>query len=112
MQPGNLYERAAFCVGFMCLLLGACSGPVPSEPSPVSSNRAADHSSVTQPTININTATAEELARLPGIGETLAARIVEHRKQHGPFRRPQDVIIVDGFSERKYRAIAGLVSVE
>jgi competence protein ComEA len=59
--------------------------------------------------INLNTAPAAEIMRLPGVGPTLAARIVEHRQKHGPFRRPQDVIIVRGMSAARYRLIAHLV---
>ena len=59
--------------------------------------------------INLNTAPAAEIMRLPGVGPTLAARIVEHRQKHGPFRRPQDVIIVRGMSAARYRLIAPLV---
>jgi DNA uptake protein ComE-like DNA-binding protein len=36
----------------------------------------------------------------------MARRIIEYRERAGPFRRAQDVIIIDGFSERKYRAIS------
>lgn len=62
--------------------------------------------------IKINTATLEELMRLPGVGEVMSRKIIEHRELHGPFRRPQDLIIIEGFSENKYRAIASLVCVE
>ena len=65
-----------------------------------------------QPCVNLNTATAEELMKLPGIGEVMSRRVIEYRGRSGPFRRPQDVIIIEGFSERKYRAIAELVCVE
>ena len=61
--------------------------------------------------ININTAPVEELQRLPGIGPTLASRIVEHRRRHGPFKRPQDVVIVRGMSAKLYRRIAHLIRV-
>jgi competence protein ComEA len=64
------------------------------------------------PRVNINTATAEELVRLPGIGEATSRRIIEHRERNGPFKRPEDLIIVEGFSERKYRALAGMICVE
>jgi competence protein ComEA len=59
--------------------------------------------------ININTATVKDLERLPGIGPALASRIVEHRRKHGRFRRPQDVIIVRGMSAKLYRRIAYLI---
>ena len=65
-----------------------------------------------QPCLDLNKATSEELMRLPGVGEVMARRIVDYRKQHGPLRRPQEIIIVEGFSERKYHAIADLVCVE
>ena len=55
--------------------------------------------------IDINTAGAKELESLDGIGEVLAARIVEHRNRYGRFRRVSDIIIVDGISEKKYRTI-------
>ncbi|MBK6796717.1 MAG: helix-hairpin-helix domain-containing protein [Acidobacteria bacterium] len=61
--------------------------------------------------VNINTATLEELQRLPAIGPVIAGRIVEHRSKHGPFRRPQDVIIVRGLSAKRYRQIAHLIKV-
>jgi len=60
---------------------------------------------------NINTASVEELQRLPGVGPALASRIVEHRGKHGPFKRPQDVVIVRGMSAKLYRRIAHLIRV-
>jgi len=62
--------------------------------------------------VNLNTATAEELERLPGIGEVTARKIIEYREQNGPFRRPEEIIIIEGFSERKYRPIAKMICVE
>lgn len=56
--------------------------------------------------VNLNAATAQELKDLPGIGDVMAQRIIDYRERHGGFRRTEDVIIVEGFSEKKYRAIA------
>ena len=62
--------------------------------------------------IDINTASANELETLPGIGRGLAARIIEHREKHGPFRRPEHLIIVRGISDRRFRALRDLITVE
>ncbi|HYG10072.1 MAG TPA: ComEA family DNA-binding protein [Pyrinomonadaceae bacterium] len=62
--------------------------------------------------ININTASREELERLPGIGEGLATRIVEHRERHGAFRRVEHLIIVRGISERRFAALRDFVTVD
>ena len=63
-------------------------------------------------TININIASAAELDRLPGIGPVLAQRIVTHRQENGPFRRPEHLMMVRGISDRKFREIRSLVRVE
>ena len=61
--------------------------------------------------ININTASANELEMLPGIGKSLADRIVEHRDKFGPFRRPEHLIIVRGISDKRFRALRDLITV-
>ncbi len=64
------------------------------------------------PRININTASANELETLPGIGKGLAARIVDHREKYGPFRRTEHLIIVRGIGDRRFRALRDLITVE
>ena len=75
-------------------------------------NESGAEHSPHQPCLNLNTATAEELIRLPGVGEVMAKRIVDYRERRGRLRRPEDIIIIEGFSERKYRAIAALICVD
>lgn len=83
-------------------------------------SREADHAQAgsrppeTRPAscLNLNTAKLDELMALPGIGEKIARRIIEHREEHGPFDRPEEVIIIEGISELKYRAIAPAVCAE
>ena len=65
-----------------------------------------------EPCLNLNFATARELIKLPGIGEVMAKRIIDYRERHGRFRRPEEIIIIEGFSERKYRTIARMVCIE
>ena len=59
--------------------------------------------------LDLNAATLKDLRRLPGIGSVLAARIIEHRRKHGRFRRPQDIIIVRGMSAGLFRRIEPLI---
>lgn len=50
--------------------------------------------------VRINSATAEELATLPGIGPVLAQRIVDHRDEVGRFEAVEDLLDVSGIGER------------
>lgn len=61
--------------------------------------------------VNINSAGVPELDKLPGIGPTLAQRIVDYRSQHGPFRSPEDIKNVSGIGDSRYDQIKDLISV-
>ncbi|MFC2468765.1 MAG: ComEA family DNA-binding protein, partial [Negativicutes bacterium] len=52
--------------------------------------------------IHINTADEKTLEGLPGIGPVMARRIVEHRKQNGPFEKLEDLRKVRGIGEAKF----------
>ena len=60
--------------------------------------------------VNINTATAAELAYLPRLGAKVAARIVEHRKEK-PFARPEDLMEVKGIGEKLFLTLKPYVAV-
>jgi competence protein ComEA len=62
--------------------------------------------------ININMASEKELEALPGIGKSLAERIIEHREKYGPFRRSEHLIVVRGISDRRFRTLQNLITVE
>ena len=47
-------------------------------------------------TVNVNAAPAAELAQLPGLGPATAARIVDHRREHGPFTSLEGLLDVPG----------------
>jgi competence protein ComEA len=63
------------------------------------------------PKVNINTATAQELDTLPGVGEATAARIIEYRRQNGFFAAIEDIMNVSGIGEAKFNAIRDLITV-
>lgn len=61
--------------------------------------------------LDLNTATAEDLQRLPGIGEKKAAAIVAWRAEHGPFRVVEDLLSVRGIGEAILADLAPYVTV-
>ncbi len=61
--------------------------------------------------LNVNTATAEELESLPGIGASRAAAIVEYRNTHGPFQRVEDLVEVSGIGDGILGSIRDLIEV-
>lgn len=61
--------------------------------------------------VNLNTASAQELTALPGIGETLAGRIVTHREENGPFIRIDQIMAVSGIGPGTYEKLRRYVRV-
>lgn len=78
---------------------------------PASSVTAGQGHPVREGQININSASAEELDKLPGIGEVRAAAIVAWRAEHGPFRYPEELLQVPGIGEAILSEILDLVTV-
>ncbi|MEA4902305.1 helix-hairpin-helix domain-containing protein [Desulfitobacterium sp.] len=61
--------------------------------------------------ININTAGASELDKLPGIGPALAERIIQYRNEHGAFSKPEDLQGVSGIGAKTYEKMASMLTV-
>ena len=61
--------------------------------------------------VNINTADADTLTALPGIGRVLAERIVAYRRQNDSFRAIEEITKVEGIGEKKAEAILELITV-
>lgn len=61
--------------------------------------------------VNLNTATAEQLTALPGVGPKLATRIVEHRQQQGAFKSIQELMNVKGIGEKNFQKIQAYLTV-
>lgn len=62
--------------------------------------------------ININTASAEELAKLKMIGSTYAERIIQYREENGPFKELEDIMKVKGIGEKTWEAIKDRIVIE
>lgn len=76
------------------------SGDETSTPSPSSGDR-----------ININTATVSELDSLPGIGPSLAQRIIDYRTQNGAFSTIEEIMEVSGIGPATFENIKDLITV-
>ena len=67
---------------------------------------------VSESAININTASVDELEKLPHIGDKLARKITEHREKFGRFRKAEHLMLVDGISDNRFRQVRNLIKVE
>lgn len=61
--------------------------------------------------VNLNTASLEELISLPGIGETLAGRILAYREEHGSFQDTTQLREVEGIGDKKLEALLPYICV-
>ena len=60
--------------------------------------------------ININTADATQLVLLPRVGPSVAQRILAHRKENGPFKKAEDLMLVQGIGEKTFELIKPYVA--
>jgi competence protein ComEA len=87
--------------------------PLPSgSASPSNSAASSGNPPVDTSLINVNTASASELERLPGVGPAIAARILEFRESNGPFATLDDLARVQGISARMVEEFRALATVE
>ena len=62
--------------------------------------------------ININTATAEELIQLNGVGPKYAAKIIAYREKYGPFETPEEIMQVSGIGPKTFEKNQEIIIVE
>lgn len=62
--------------------------------------------------LDLNAADAAALQGLPGIGPSLAGRIVAYREAHGPFRGPEDLLHVPGIGPKRWERVRSLIRVD
>lgn len=62
--------------------------------------------------ININTATKDELTKLPGIGEVTAENIIKYREENGNFNDISEIMKVKGIGKKKFEKIKQYIFIE
>ncbi len=60
--------------------------------------------------VNLNTATQQDLERVPGIGPVIARRIVAYRARYGPFRRIEELMLIEGIGPRTFELLKPYVT--
>jgi competence protein ComEA len=55
--------------------------------------------------VNINSADSSQLSLLPRVGPSVAQRIVDYRKENGPFKKSEDLMLVQGIGEKTFQLI-------
>ena len=60
--------------------------------------------------VNINTASAEQLTTLPGVGPKLAARILDYRQKSGGFKNVSELMNVQGIGEKNLAKIQAFLT--
>jgi comEA protein len=73
--------------------------------------KAAEAKAAPAQLVNINTAPAEQLERLPGVGPKTAARIVEYRQKNGGFKKIEELMNVRGIGEKAFLKMKGQLTV-
>ena len=100
----------AFAFVFVTLLsVAGFAQTAPARTAPPRS--AASASADKAPPLNLNTATAADLERLPGIGPKVAARIVDYRTKKGPFRKTEELMNVQGIGEKSFLKLRAQLTV-
>lgn len=93
------FARSFTLLSAISVMSGLLSAPAPAE------------TDTGRKTVNINQASATELARLPRVGAKLAGRIVTHRSQQGPFKRAEDLMAVKGVGEKMFASLKPYLAV-
>lgn len=111
VRPGTNTEglnRARFLVdGEQIVVGGAAPAAVPGTGGANTVGSAAG-AAPTAP-ISLNTATADQLNTLPGVGPVLAQHIIDYRTQHGGFRSVDELRQVNGIGDRRFSDLRDLV---
>lgn len=101
-------RRFSFTVLAIVVALVAASSPADALHQQPETSASAQESTVT---VDLNAATAAQLESLPGIGATMAERILEYRLEHGDFSKIEELMNVRGIGEKSFLKLRPLVSV-
>lgn len=111
VRPGVSTEglnRARFLVDGEQVVVGTSAGAVPPA-GPAAGRLSGATGTAPAAPVSLNTATAEQLDTLPGVGPVLARHIIDYRTQHGGFRSVDELREVDGIGDSRFTDLRDLV---
>lgn len=115
---GKVTKTEIFCLFLsltfvlLCAALFLTHRPAPPDRVSVTTWKGEDVADTLPHKVNINTADAEELQLLPGIGPVLAGRIVAWREQNGDYLIAEDLLAVEGIGMTRLQEIRDLIVTE
>ncbi|MFJ9722980.1 helix-hairpin-helix domain-containing protein [Streptomyces sp. NPDC101209] len=111
VRPGTDLQglnRARFLVDGEQVIVGGPAAPAPA-PGPAGQAAGGPAGAAPAAPVSLNTATAEQLDTLPGVGPVLAQHIVDYRTRHGGFRTVDELREVNGIGDRRFADLRNLV---
>ena len=99
-------RRITCVLGILCLWLLAA--PVTAQEKPAATKAQAPTAAAP---LNLNTATAAQIATLPGIGPKAAQRIIEYRQKNNGFKKIEELMNVKGIGEKSFLKLKPLITV-
>jgi competence protein ComEA len=98
----------ALSVPIVFCLLTCGAAPAAAQEQPAPATRSAGGPAAVM--VNLNTATAAQIATLPGIGEKVAQRIIEYREKNSGFKKIEELMNVKGIGEKSFLKLKPLVT--
>ncbi|MDC2953410.1 ComEA family DNA-binding protein [Streptomyces gilvifuscus] len=112
VRPGTDLQglnRARFLVDGEQVVVGGPAAPAPGPVGAAAGGPAGAAPGAPVAPVSLNTATAEQLDTLPGVGPVLAQHIVDYRTRHGGFRTVDELREVNGIGDRRFADLRNLV---
>lgn len=100
--------KIALCLAFTSLAIFIFSAVYAADKP----SKAQEEKKAVNVIVNINKASVDEIATLPGIGEKTAKLIIEYRDKNGSFKKIEDIRKVKGVGEKLFEKIKGNITVE